>query len=208
WKPPSTSSTSRPTATWPASSPRAGRRRASSATRRGSATSASTWASRHRWRTSPSRAGRRASSAISTLRGATRSTSTRRRRSSSNAGRPPGAASFSGPQGRHGPRPTTSLVRPGTRLTSRSGLTRVLAGVLLIAVAALSVPAVRHLREQPPPPPPTLRFSLPPPEGAELGSGDDTLDAAITADGQHLAFVATRDGTPALWHRRLAEPTA
>ena len=69
--------------------------RGSSATRRASATSASTSAWPRRWRTSRSRAGRTASSATCTRRDATRSTSTRRRRSSSSAGRRRGRESSS-----------------------------------------------------------------------------------------------------------------
>lgn len=79
------------------------------------------------------------------------------------------------------------------------------AGALLVVVAALAVPAIRHLREQPPSPPPTLRFSFAAPDGTELGSGDDTLDAAIAPDERELAFVATSGGTPSLWRRRLGE---
>ena len=74
------------TATWPACSPAAARRRANSATRPRPATSASTSASPRRWPSSPSAAGRIASSARCTARESTRSSSSRRPRSWSNAG--------------------------------------------------------------------------------------------------------------------------
>ena len=81
-----------------------------------------------------------------------------------------------------------------------------------LAVVGLSIPVVRHLREVPPPPPPPLTLTLGAPAGAELGSGDEPLDAAISPDERHIAFVATRAGTTTLWRRTLdsdrAEPLA
>ena len=78
------------------------------------------------------------------------------------------------------------------------------AGLLVIAVP----PAVRHLRELPPPPPPAIRLALTPPAGAELGAGDQILDAALSADDRDLVFVATTDGIPRLWRRELATERA
>ena len=77
-----------------------------------------------------------------------------------------------------------------------------------MAVAAaigviLAVPAVRHLREPAPLPDPPIRLSLTAPPGAELGSGDEVLDAAISPDGRQIVFVATTDGTSRLWRRAL-----
>ena len=81
-----------------------------------------------------------------------------------------------------------------------------------LAVVGLSIPVVRHLREVPPPPPPPLSLTLGAPSGAELGAGDEPLDAAISPDERHIAFVATRAGTTTLWRRTLdsdrAEPLA
>jgi Tol biopolymer transport system component len=85
---------------------------------------------------------------------------------------------------------------------------RVAVVVLVVAVAALAVPAVRHLREQPPPPPPAIDLTLGPPSGAELGSGDDALDAAISPDERQLVFVASRSGATMLWRRPLASDRA
>ena len=77
-----------------------------------------------------------------------------------------------------------------------------------VAIALLAVPAVRHLREVPPPADPALRLSLSPPAGAELGSGDQTLDSAISPDERQIVFVATSGGTAALWRRTLANEHA
>jgi len=81
-----------------------------------------------------------------------------------------------------------------------------------LAVVGLSIPVVRHLREVPPPPPPPLTLTLGAPSDAELGSGDEPLDAAISPDERHIVFVATRAGTTTLWRRALdsdrAEPLA
>jgi eukaryotic-like serine/threonine-protein kinase len=89
---------------------------------------------------------------------------------------------------------------------------RIVAASLLVIALLLAWPAVRHLREQPPSPPPLVRLALAAPPDAELGSGDDALDAAISPDGRSIVFVATTDGTPRLWRRALdgdrAEPLA
>ena len=81
---------------------------------------------------------------------------------------------------------------------------------LLVLTALLAWPLVQRYREQPPPPPPAVRLSFDPPPGAELGTGDDGLDAAISPDGDEIVFVATADGRTQLWRRRVdaerAEP--
>ncbi len=74
---------------------------------------------------------------------------------------------------------------------------------LILAIAGLAIPVVRHLREVPPPPPPTLTLTFGAPPGAELGSGDEPLDAAISPDQRQVVFVATRAGTTTLWRRAL-----
>ena len=82
--------------------------------------------------------------------------------------------------------------------------------VLILAIVGLSIPVVRHLREVPPPRTPTLTLTLGAPPGTELGSGDESLDAAISPDERQIVFVATRSGTTMLWRRTLdsdrAEP--
>ena len=78
-----------------------------------------------------------------------------------------------------------------------------LAIALVAVIAILGLPALRHLREAPPPVQLPLRFSLAAPAGAELGAGDDILDAAISPDERQIVFVATTDGTARLWLREL-----
>ena len=78
-----------------------------------------------------------------------------------------------------------------------------LAVALVAVIAILGLPALRHLSEAPPSLQPPLRFSLAAPAGAELGAGDDILDAAISPDERHIVFVATTDGTTRLWLREL-----
>jgi eukaryotic-like serine/threonine-protein kinase len=79
---------------------------------------------------------------------------------------------------------------------------------LILAVGGLAYPVMRHLREVPPPPAPPLALTLGAPPGAELGSGDEPLDAAISPDERHIVFVATRDGTASLWRRSLQSDRA
>jgi Tol biopolymer transport system component len=74
---------------------------------------------------------------------------------------------------------------------------------LILAIAGLAIPVVRHLSEVPPPPPPPLTLTLGSPRDTELGSGDEPLDAAISPDERHIIFVATRRGTTMLWRRTL-----
>jgi Tol biopolymer transport system component len=78
--------------------------------------------------------------------------------------------------------------------------------VLLLALAAW--PAIRHLREAPPPSPPARHAALLPADGTALGTPDHVLDAALSHDGQRLAFVATAGGRVGLWVRALAESQA
>jgi len=53
-----------------------------------------------------------------------------------------------------------------------------------------------------------MAFALPAPDGGELGSGDEVLDAALSPGGESIAFVATADGATSLWRRRLADDRA
>jgi dipeptidyl aminopeptidase/acylaminoacyl peptidase len=70
-------------------------------------------------------------------------------------------------------------------------------------VALLAWPLVQRYREPPSAPPPVVRVPFIAPPGAELGAGDDPLDAAISPAGDVIAFVATTDGVSQLWHRRV-----
>ena len=86
-----------------------------------------------------------------------------------------------------------------------------IAAVVVAAAVALSIPAIRYFSEEPPPLPSAVRLSFAPPEGTELGAGDEVLDAAIAPNQQEIVFVATRlsrdgageaSGATQLWRRR------
>lgn len=95
-----------------------------------------------------------------------------------------------------------------------------IAAVAAVAVV-LSLSAIRYLGEEPSPLPSAIRLALAPPDGTELGAGDDVLDAAISPDQQEVVFVARRvrrndagdpPGSTQLWRRRFdtdaADPLA
>jgi Tol biopolymer transport system component len=75
--------------------------------------------------------------------------------------------------------------------------------VLAVALAVAAFTAVRRARQAPAPPPPPVRASIDAPSDAELGAGDDVLDAALSPDGRELVFVATSEGISQLWRRAL-----
>ena len=79
---------------------------------------------------------------------------------------------------------------------------------LLVLVALLAWPLVQRYRAAPPPPPPLVRVPFTAPPGAELGAGDDALDASIAPAGDIIAFVASSNGISQLWHRRVDADTA
>jgi Tol biopolymer transport system component len=85
--------------------------------------------------------------------------------------------------------------------------TVVLAVVLAIAIGVMALIPVWRVEERPAPPPP-IRAAIDPPPGAELGIGDDVLDAALSPDGRELVFVATSAGVPRLWRRVLESDRA
>jgi eukaryotic-like serine/threonine-protein kinase len=73
----------------------------------------------------------------------------------------------------------------------------------VMLAAALSVPAIRHWREQPPPPPPApqpLRAAWIPPGGPDVGAGGDyVFGLSLAPDGRRLAYPATKAGVASLW---------
>ena len=75
--------------------------------------------------------------------------------------------------------------------------------VLAVALALAAFTAVRRARQPPAAAPAPIRTSIDPPPGAELGAGDDVLDAALSPEGRELVFVATSAGVPQLWRRPL-----
>ena len=76
--------------------------------------------------------------------------------------------------------------------------------VASLVALALSVPAVRHLRETPPPADTPVRFSVPASAGARRVAGAMAGSFSVAPDGQTLAFGATgADGVSRLFVRRL-----
>ena len=69
-------------------------------------------------------------------------------------------------------------------------------------IAAMAVPAVRHLRETPPPAPPEMRVEITTP------ATDQPAMFALSPDGRSLIFVASGDGVRRLWLRPLDETEA
>jgi TIR domain-containing protein/WD40 repeat protein len=87
------------------------------------------------------------------------------------------------------------------RLPRRERLLWALVGAFVVAVAALAIPAARHLRQSTPDPLP-VRFEIATPPTS------DPLSFALSPDGRQLAYVATTDGVSRLWVRQLDQVTA
>ena len=89
------------------------------------------------------------------------------------------------------------------RPKSRERMLAATAAVAVIALIALSVPAIERLRETPPP---ETRTEIVTP------STTDPISFALSPDGRQIAFVASGDGPSRLWLRRLdttaAQPLA
>ena len=87
---------------------------------------------------------------------------------------------------------------------------RIATVLLLVLLAILAAPAVRHLRETPPSPAAALRLTLDPPDDVDLGTGDEPFDLAFAPSGREVVFVGVRAGESLLWRRVLdlsrAEP--
>ena len=86
---------------------------------------------------------------------------------------------------------------PGGRLAWMASLA---AAALLIA--AMAIPALRHLRETPAPPLPETRTEIVTPATAY------PVSFALSPDGRQIVFVASGDGPSRLWLRSLASSTA
>jgi len=91
----------------------------------------------------------------------------------------------------------------GRRSPASTRLTTIVGAVAATLAVVGAVVLVRHLRERPAPPPPVVRLAFAAPLGAELGAGDEPLDAAISPDQRQVVFVATAGGVARLWRRAL-----
>jgi serine/threonine protein kinase/Tol biopolymer transport system component len=89
-----------------------------------------------------------------------------------------------------------------TQPVTRSGITLALVGLMAAALAALAIPAVRHLRETPPPPLPETRLDIATPVT------DQPTAFALAPDGRQIVYVASGDAGPQLWLRSLATTIA
>ena len=96
-----------------------------------------------------------------------------------------------------------SQATPPTTASSRGRWPWMAAFAVVAAlIAALAVPALRHLRETPPPPPPEMRLEITTP------ATDAPLQFALSPDGRSLVFVASGDGASRLWLRPLDQGEA
>ena len=94
---------------------------------------------------------------------------------------------------------------PAPSTTTATARGRVWMGAFAVAVlgmAALALPAVRHLRETPPPLLPETRVDLVTP------ATDSPVSFALSPDGRQIVFAATEAGGARLWLRSLATTTA
>jgi serine/threonine protein kinase/Tol biopolymer transport system component len=83
---------------------------------------------------------------------------------------------------------TTSSTRRG-RLAWMTAL-----AIAAVVIAALAIPALRHLREVPPPEPPVMRFTIAPPDGVT-----PTSPAMISPDGTRVVFAGAAAGGGGLY---------
>ncbi len=98
------------------------------------------------------------------------------------------------------PSPATASISPPA---SGGRLVWMAASAIAVAVAtALAVPAMRHLSEAPPPAPLETRTEIVTP------ATDSTSSFALSPDGRHVVYLATREGGSRLWLRSLATTTA
>jgi Tol biopolymer transport system component len=91
---------------------------------------------------------------------------------------------------------STEVVAVSVAATTRGRLSWFVATAALIAAVALSIPAMKYLREMPAQAP-EMRLVVTTPHS------DDPLSVAISPDGRQLAFVATVEGKTRLWIRPL-----
>jgi len=100
------------------------------------------------------------------------------------------------------PQTTATSSAKGGRLAWMTGL----AAAAVLVAAAMTLPAVRHMRETPTPAPPETRLEIATP------ATSDVVSFAVSPDGRQIVFVASGDGGSRLWVRPLdttaAQPLA
>jgi len=99
-------------------------------------------------------------------------------------------------------RPEMVEVAPAPPMPVRRGLPWIIAATLVAAIAVLSVPAVRHLRESAPAEFFELRTDIVTPTTTEPAS------FALSPDGRQIVFAASGNGQQRLWLRQLNQTTA
>ena len=77
-----------------------------------------------------------------------------------------------------------------------------LAGAAVLGMAAMALPALRHLRETPTPAPSEMRLEIATP------ATSDVMSFALSPDGRQIVFVASGDGASRLWVRPLDRSAA
>jgi eukaryotic-like serine/threonine-protein kinase len=98
---------------------------------------------------------------------------------------------------------STPTAFESARLRRKARLAWSLVGVTSVALLAVAIPAVRHVRETPRPPSPAeTRLEIITP------STTDPTSLAISPDGRQIVFVASGDGQSRLWLRPLASASA
>jgi eukaryotic-like serine/threonine-protein kinase len=85
---------------------------------------------------------------------------------------------------------------------SRERFAWLVAALFLIAVIALAIPTIAHLRETPPDAPRETRLDVATPSTA------DPISFALSPDGRQLVYVASTDGQTGLWVRPFDKTTA
>jgi len=102
-------------------------------------------------------------------------------------------------------RPAADATIPPATPAGRARERAWMAVAILTASAALSVAALMRFRPAPIPPG-VVQFTIPPPAGERFSQSFSM--AAISPDGQHIAFTTTTDGRGQLWVRNLDDSVA
>ena len=97
--------------------------------------------------------------------------------------------------------PQSTAAATSAALRGRLAWTTALAVAAVVGMAALAIPAVRHLREMPPPALPETRVAIVTP------ATDSPESFALSPDGRQIVFTASDEGGSRLWLRSLTTTT-